>query len=305
MYVLLAYNDSAKDYYGPSVPSCASLTRTLIVTLVSLHILGMTSMALALVTLVGACTQKTGGALLLWEMALAPLPGYEDDEGNEPSSYGATSGTHSSATESASSAAETARPRQRDKFDNGRLWCYIPLLLFSLAAIACAATVIAIGELRESLLASTDSSWCITPRHLSRRGQCALCDLLVSYTLHALTQHRNTRTTTKQHRAQDRSLPSSHTLCPLAMLRDRTSYLPRHIAAPVPQPHRLWRDRARHRSRQRRSMGSNAGVEMEQHAASGRVRRGHGHILLARGVDVVLPDRGAHVPYAGCGCDAA
>ncbi|KAL1407264.1 hypothetical protein Q8F55_006682 [Vanrija albida] len=141
----------ARSLSSVRLPSCPLLTFDLTI----LHLLSVSSLALVLVILSAVVrpgyemshsllsdsesdTSSPGksGGLVLWDMALAPIP-----EPAGPSSAPSTS------TYGAVRAAEEQPPDfspphpPRDKFAEGRLWSYAPLVACSVGVVICAAVL--------------------------------------------------------------------------------------------------------------------------------------------------------------------
>lgn len=135
------------------LPSCPLLTFDLTV----LHLLSVSSLALLLVILSSICKpgyemshsllsesesedgSPKGGGLVLWDMALAPIP--EPSAGPSTavrSTYGALSGEEAAVASAAAAPDFSPPPAPRDKFAEGRLWSYAPLVVCSLGVVVCA-----------------------------------------------------------------------------------------------------------------------------------------------------------------------
>lgn len=264
MYVTFAYHPAGSYSNHAAVPSCATLTSTLIL----LHLLGMSSAALALVILAGAVNEQGRSALVLWEMALAPLEG-EGFGVVEQTGYGATATTESTEAEAATSTA----PPKRDKFEHGTVWWYSTLLLCSLGSVGSGAALVALGEQGELLTGNallTHTSRRIPTLH-SPRGQ-------HHPLLRVLYRHAETP---RDDAAQSRGRPRDRAPRPLAVLRHPSRPLPGHGPASVPQ---------------RRGDGRACrGGPVRSHPPGVLCAR-RADVRVARGVGVVLPSRRARLP---------
>ncbi|WOO85109.1 uncharacterized protein LOC62_06G008606 [Vanrija pseudolonga] len=132
------------------LPACPLLTFDLAV----LHLLSVSSLALLLVILSSICKpgyemshsllsesdsesgSPKGGGLVLWDLALAPIP---EPAAGPSSALRSTYGTVEAVEAAAAAPDFSPPPAPRDKFAEGRLWSYVPLVVCSLGVVVCAA----------------------------------------------------------------------------------------------------------------------------------------------------------------------